>query len=188
MTTQLLDIIQNSKDLYMSDSAVTTIMDFERVLDELDLYVFKNWKKGELVAGPEYEKYFVSCTFMWPKKYMPDPRGGKRLLDYGCEVYYKKDMLSYPVKVKDPNDFKPGTKMPKQASAPVWLVEIIIPKKLMQDITRGSVELENESVDAEDIEQAYEPGADEDAYKTPDAIAGQPPAPAPDAAPAGVPA
>lgn len=186
MTTELVNIIQNSKDLYMSDSAVNTLMDFERVLDELDLYVFQNWKKGELVIGPEYEKYFVSCTFMWPKKFMPDPRGGKRLLDYGCEVYYKRDMLSYPVKIKDQNDFKPGTKMPKQATAPVWLVEIVMPKKLMQDVNRGSVELENESVDAEDIEQAYETGADEDAYKTPDQ---EQPAPAAPPVPApGVPA
>ncbi len=178
MSKELLDVIQNSKDLYMSDSAVTSLMDFERVLDELDLYVFKNWKKGELVEGPIYEKYFVSCTFMWPRKLMPDPRGGERLLDYGCEVSYQKDMLSYPVKVKDQADFKPGTKMPKQATAPIWLVEIVMPKKLMQDVTRGSVELENESVDAEDIEQAYETGADEDAYKTPDAVEGQQPPPA----------
>lgn len=184
MSTELLDIIQNSKDVYMSDSAVTTLMDFERVLDELDLYVFENWKKGELVVGPEYEKYFVRCTFMWPRKYMPDPRGGERLLDYGCEVYYKRDQLSYPLKVKDPTDFKPGTKVPKLTQVPVWLVEIVIPKKLMQDISRGSVELENETVDVEDIEQAYETGADEDAYKTPDAQQTEPtPAPAPTGAP-----
>jgi hypothetical protein len=187
MSTELIDIIQNSKDLYMSDSAVQSLIDFERVLDELDLYVFKHWKKGELIVGPEYEKYFVRCTFMWPRKMMPDPRGGERLLDYGCEVYYKRDMLKYPMKVKDPNDFEPGTKMPKLATAPVWIVEIVMPKKLMQDVTRGSVELENESVDAEDIEQAYETGADEDAYKTPDAQMEQPPTgPAP--APTGVPA
>ena len=169
MPAELRDIITNTKDVYMSDSAVVTLMDFERVLDEIDLYVFKNWKKGELVEGPMYEKYFVKCTFMWPKKMMPDPRGGERLLEYGCEVRYKKDMLSYPVKVKDPGDFKAGTKVPKQKSAPIWLVEIVMPKKLMQDITQGSIELENETIDAEDIEQAYNTGTDDDAYKTPEA-------------------
>jgi hypothetical protein len=187
MPAELKKIIQNTKDVYMSDSAVVTLMDFERVLDEIDLYVFANWKRGELVEGPVYEKYFVSCTFMWPKKLMPDPRGGERLLEYGCEVRYKKDMLSYPAKIKDPSDFRPGTKVPKLKSAPVWLVEIVMPKKLMQDVTQGSIELENETIDAEDIEQAYNTGTDDDAYKTPDAqgAAGTPaPPPATPGAPA----
>lgn len=178
MAAELKKIIDNIKDVYMSDSSVITLMDFERVLDELDLYVFENWKRGELVEGPVYEKYFVTCTFMWPRKMMPDPRGGERLLEYGCEIRYKRERLSYPVKVKDPKDFKPGTKVPKMAQAPVWLVEIVMPKKLMQDVTQGSIELENETIDAEDIEQAYSTGADDDVYKTPDAQEGGPPVPA----------
>lgn len=186
MATELINIIQNLKDIYMSDSNVDTLMDFERVLDEVDLYVFKHWKKGELVEGPTNEKYFVTCMFMWPHKLMPDPRGGERLLEYGCEVRYKKDFLSYPIKVKDPKDFKPGTKSPKIAKVPVWLVEIVMPKKLMQDITQGAIELENETIDAQDIEQAYDTGMDDDAYKTPDAQDGAAPA-APEPAPASAP-
>ena len=50
----------------MTESNLITLMDFERVLDELDLYAFQNWKQGELVVGPEYERYFVSYTFMRP--------------------------------------------------------------------------------------------------------------------------
>ena len=51
MAAELKDIISNIKDIYMSDSSIVTLMDFERVLDEIDLYVFKNWKRGELVEG-----------------------------------------------------------------------------------------------------------------------------------------
>ena len=98
---------------------------------------------------------------MWPYKYMPDPRGGERLLDYDCEVSYKKDILEYPVKVADPNDFKPGTKMPKMIKTPVWLVTITMPKQLMQEINQGSLELESATLDMEDIEQAYEEGTDD---------------------------
>lgn len=166
MAANLKDIIANTKTLYLTDSALSSIMDFERVIDELDVYVFKNWKNGELVEGPIYEKYFVTCTFMWPYKKMPDPRGGKKLLDYGCSVSYKRDTLSYPAKVKTPSDFLPGTKVPKLAKTAVWLVEIVMPKKLMQEIHRGSVELESEKIDAEDIEQAYETGLDDEVYKT----------------------
>lgn len=170
------DVLENTKAIYMTDSALTSLMDFERVIDELDVYVFENWKKGELAQGPVYEKYFVTCTFMWPYKLMPDPRGGEKLLDYGCRVRYKKDTLEYPAKVKSPDDFKPGTKVPKMAKTPIWLVEITIPKKLMKEIHQGSVELENEKLDVEDIEQAYETGMDDDVYKTEEGQNGQPPA------------
>jgi len=171
-------VAENIRDIYMSEGSLLTLLDFERVLDELDLYAFENWKKGELVEGPIYEKYFVTCTFMWPYKMMPDPRGGERLLDYDCEVYYAKDKLKYPIKVKKPDDFEPGTKMPKMGKTPVWLVEITIPKKLMQEITKGSLELESETVDAEDIDQSYEEGLDDKMYQTPDEQGGAAPVPA----------
>lgn len=166
MPTDINDILENIKSISLTDSAVNSLLDFERVIDELDIYAFANWKKGELVEGPKYEKYFVTCTFMWPYKKMPDPRGGERLLDYGCEIVYKKDHLKYPVKVKDQDDFKPGTKVPKMASTPIWLVSITIPKQLMQEINQGSLELESGNIDVEDIEQAYETGAEENMYKT----------------------
>jgi hypothetical protein len=160
MSKAIKDVIENTKEIFMTDSSLGTLCDFERVLDELDTYVFAHWKEGELVEGPIYEKYFVTCTFMWPYKLMPDPRGGERLLDYDCEIYYSKDMLEYPVKVEKPADFQPGTKMPKMKKTPVWLVKIVMPKKLMQEIQQGSLELEGENLDLEDIEQAYEQGDD----------------------------
>lgn len=160
MAKPITDVIENTKDIFMTDSALSTLLDFERVLDELDLYVFKNWKDGELVEGPIYEKYFVTCTFMWPYKMMPDPRGGERLLDYDCEIYYSKDQLEYPVKVENPDDFEPGTKMPKMKKTPIWLVKIVMPKKLMQEIQQGSLELESATLDMEDVEKAYEEGDD----------------------------
>ena len=162
MPADIKEIIQNTKDIYMTDSALNTLLDFERVIDELDVYAFAHWKQGELEEGPVYEKYFVTCTFMWPYKKMPDPRGGERLLEYDCEIKYRKDYLAYPVKIKTPNDFEPGTKIPKMANTPVWLVEITVPKKLMRDITRGSLELESETIDAEEIDQSYEQGLDQE--------------------------
>lgn len=166
MAKEIKDILQNIKTVAMTDSSLSTLLDFERVIDELDVYSFKNWKRGELVEGPVYEKYFVRCTFMWPYKLMPDPRGGRRLLDYRCEVKYKKDHLQFPTKVKSPDDFVDGTHFPKQTRVPVWLVEIVMPKQLMQEINQGSVELESGKVDAEDIEQSYEEGLDDNIYKS----------------------
>ena len=160
MSKAIHDVIENTKEIFMTDSSLNSLLDFERVLDELDIYVFAHWKDGELVEGPIYEKYFVTCTFMWPYKMMPDPRGGERLLEYDCEIYYSKDTLEYPIKVKNPDDFEPGTKMPKMKKAPIWLVKIVMPKKLMQEIQQGSLDLESTTLDLEDIEKAYEEGED----------------------------
>ena len=166
MTLTIKHIAENTKEIFMSDSMLKTLLDFERVIDELNVYVFPNWKSGELVKGPEYEKYFVTCTFMWANKNMPDPTGGERLLQYGCHVKYQKSNLWAPVKIKTPDDFKAGTKVAKMASSPIWLVTITMPKSLMQEIHVGSVEVGNETLDLEDIENAYEMGLDDDQYKT----------------------
>jgi hypothetical protein len=168
MPANIKDVLENIKDIYMTDSSLSTLLDYERVLDELDLYSFSNWKKGELIEGPIYEKYFVTCSWMFPFREMPDPSGAERLLNYGCEVTFKRDKFVYPIKVKSPDDYKPGTKSPRMVERPIWVVTITIPKKLMSDIEQGSIELEGETLDQEDIEQAYETGADEDVYKTSD--------------------
>jgi hypothetical protein len=167
MPANIKDILENVKAIYMTDSSLESLLDYERVLDELDIYAFENWKRGELVQGPVYEKYFISCTWMFMYRQMPDPKGAERLLNYGCQITYKQDTLEYPIQVKTPDDFKPGTKVPKLVSKPIWLVEITIPKKLISEIQRGSVELENETLDLEDIDSAYEQGLDDDVYKTP---------------------
>jgi hypothetical protein len=161
MTTNIKALLDNTKEIFMTDSAVSTLLDFERVVDELDLYTYKHWKQGELVEGPVYEKYFVKCTFMWPYKKMPDPAGAARLTEYDCEVNYKRDFFEHPKDVKTPYDYKPGTKVPKLIKTPVWLVEIIMPKKLMADIQQGALELESGNIDMEDIDSAYEQGNDE---------------------------
>jgi len=176
MSQVLKDVIENTKEIFLSDSALDTLLDFERVVAELDTYVFKNWKLGELVSGPVHEKYFVTCTFMWPYKKMPDPRGGERLLDYGCEISYRNDVLEYPVKVKSYDDFEPGGKMPKMQHSKVWLVEIVMPKQLMSEIKQGSVEIEGEKLDIDEIETAYDEGVDEEELENQEQGQGQMPA------------
>ena len=79
-------IAKNTKEIYMSDGVIATILDFERVIDELDVYAFQNWDIGELIHGPEINRYTITCTFLWPREMMPDPRGAKRLLPFGCTV------------------------------------------------------------------------------------------------------
>jgi hypothetical protein len=159
-------VADNIRDIYMSDGSIATLLDFERVLDELDIYAFRNWEIGELVAGPEIGKYRVSATFMWPENLMPDPRGGRRLLPFDCEVIYKKQKIKIPIKITDPSDYRPGTKKAKIMERDVWLVEITMPKHLMSEIRTGSVEMEDQDIDLEELDQAYEQGLDTEANQS----------------------
>lgn len=136
----ILDIIENIESIYESNTAFGVLKDFERVLDELDIYVYDNWEHGEIAMGPKIERHWVTCSFMWPKDKMPDPAGGKRLLDYDCKVKYIKSNLIKPRKIREPDDIRPGTKKGKLDRHPIWVVEIQMPIKLIADIYSGYVE------------------------------------------------
>lgn len=159
-------VAKNIQNIYMSEGTLLSLLDFERVLDQLDIYAFKNWIMGELVAGPEIKKYNVTCTFMWPLKLMPDPRGARRLLPFDCEVLYKKTVMRVPVKIKDPSDYRQGTKKARISERPVWLVQITMPKSLMSDIRTGSIELEDQEIDLQDLDQAYEQDLDKEEFQS----------------------
>jgi len=161
-------VAENIKDIYMSEGSLLTLLDFERVLDELDLYAFKNWQLGELVQGPEVGKYKVGCIFLWPEKLMPDPRGARRLLPFDCDVKFKKTTMQIPIKIEDPDDFIPGTHKARLIKKKVWLVEIVMPKSLMTDIRTGSVEMEDQVLDLEDLDSAYEEDLDKEEFKQDD--------------------
>lgn len=140
--TNFEDIIANLEHFYESTNSLNILKNFERVLDELDLYVFDNWIDGELVEGPKDSRYFVECTFMWDKNKMPDPRGGKKLLDYGCSVKFAESKFAAVRKIRKPDDIRPGTKKGKIDLKDIWLVKIKMPKKLMSDIDEGYNDLE----------------------------------------------
>jgi hypothetical protein len=159
-------VAENIRDIYLSEGSLLTLLDFERVLDELDLYAFRNWQIGELVSGPEIGKYRVTCIFMWPEKLMPDPRGARRLLPFDCVVKYKKTNMKVPMKIEDPSDYRPGTKKARLVEKKIWLVEISMPKALMSDIRTGSIELEDEEIDLEDLDRAYEQDLDQESYQS----------------------
>lgn len=129
----VMDIIQNIENIYESNNAFSVLKDFERVIDELDIYVFDNWEDGELIKGPIIKKHWVTCSFMWPKNKKPDPTGAKRLLDYDCVVKYQKSYLVEPRKIRKPGDIRPGTKKGKLDRSPVWIVHIKMPKSLIKD-------------------------------------------------------
>jgi len=186
-----VSVIDTIKGIYTSDGSMSTLLDFERVLDEADLYAFKNWDLGELVDGPEIKKYTVTCIFMWPERLMPDPRGGKRLIGVGCSVHFKKTKIEVPIEIRDPGDYQPGTHYPKLIERTVWLVRVEMPKQLMNEIKEGSIDLADQTIDLDELDEAYEQDYDketeqDDKLSNMDAMGPAPaPMPMPGPAPAG---
>jgi hypothetical protein len=174
----ILDVIRNIQELYENNSSLAVLKDFERVLDELDIYVYDNWEDGELAYGPKVDRHWITAGFMWPKDKMPDPVGGKRLLDLGCKVSYKKSRLVEPRKIKHETDLRPGTKKGKLDHHPIWIVEIQMPKKIAFDVYKGYMDrMKNDRKESSKPTEAAPPPA---------AIPGGAPA-APPAAPAAPP-
>lgn len=183
-----VSVIDTIKGIYTSDGSMNTLLDFERVLDEADLYAFRNWISGELVQGPDVKRYTVSCTFMWPYKLMPDPRGAKRLVSIGCKVRFAKSKIKVPVEIENYDDYVPGTRYPKMKERPIWFVNIIIPTELMNEIKDGSIDLADQDIDLQELDDAYEDDLDQEGTQddsaeggaSPDSGMGGPaPAPAP---------
>lgn len=145
----ILDVIRNIDDLYENNTSLAILKDFERVLDEMDMYVYENWDKGELAYGPQVDRHWITAGFMWPKESMPNPIAAKRLTELGCRVKYQKSHIVEPRKIKTPEDIRPGTKKGKLDRHPIWIVEIQMPKKIAFDIYRGYMDrLKNENTNS----------------------------------------
>ena len=106
---------------------------------------------------------------------MPDPSGGRRLIPFDCDVKFKKTKIKIPIKIEDPDDYVPGTHKARLIEKPVWLVEIVMPKSLMNDIRTGSVEMEDQSIDLGELDDAYQEDIDQDEFKSSDQQAAQQP-------------
>ena len=130
----IIDVISNIQDLYENNSSLGILKDFERVLAEMDIYVYKNWIDGELAYGPKVDRHWITAGFMWP---VDNPDGGKRLVDIGCKLEYQKSYLLQPRPIKTPDDIRPNTKKGKLDRLPIWIVEIRMPKKTAFDMYKG---------------------------------------------------
>jgi hypothetical protein len=152
-------------DVYGSDNVLDILVEFERVFDQLDVYVFKNWSKGEIVEGPVIDRYWITVTLMYPYKMMPDPDGAARLMDHGCKVWYGKDFLLHVAKIKGPESYerdKDGEMEPKLIKSPVWLVKVTMPRHFVDEIRTDKVQVSGGSVDMDDVSDAYDQGLDDE--------------------------
>lgn len=174
MTTDLDSIKQTLVGISRGENILDTLIEFERTLDNAEIFAYKNWILGELVEGPEIGRYWYKTTWMYPYAMMPDPNGGLRLTKIGAKVNFRKGVFKKPVRVEGPQDWQdPQSKKAKMSEHEIWLVTIELPLKyinrgleqaddvIQKDIQNTNAELADAFEDEDTDETTQDGMADE---------------------------
>ena len=140
-----------------SNTLMDMLLRFEKVLDDLDLYVYANWAAGELLEGPILQRHWIDVKLIWPQELMPDPSAAKRLLDRGILVKYTKNTLIRPKKIERLDDLeivtRPDGSTKRRAKLkhdPVWVVNISFPRRLVDELKTDIISIgDGEYLDTE---------------------------------------
>lgn len=158
MTISVKMVNDQIKKISETNTLLDMLLEVEKVLDSCDLYAYANWKKGEVLEGPTLERHWVNVKLLYPYNDMPDPDGAKRLIARQCLVDYKKDTLLTPVDVRSFDDVEVEVRpdgstryKTRTESQPVWVVELKIPRKYVDEFSTAVIEADQDSfVDTED--------------------------------------
>lgn len=148
----------------------------EDILDSMDIYAYKNWYSGVLVSGPYIKRHWVKMVLEYSSKQMPDPKGALRLLRYGVRTIYtraKRETISgIP---KDSGEYVDNKTRP-HSNTPVWLITLLVPRRLIGEITSNDLDIYDEDIEVDDVEDALDAGITTenqlDASSNPDQLGG----------------
>ncbi len=135
------------------------LIQMEDVLDSLDIYVFANWMKGEVVAGPIVRRYWFDFTLRYPIDKMPDPRGAMRLLKHGVRVDFNKVTVENEDGTEPTTEGEDGAEV---ATATHWEVMISVPKRLVADMNAAELDFYDEDIEIEDVQDAQDTGMNDE--------------------------
>ena len=159
MTIAVKILNDQIKKISDTNSLLDMLLEFEKTLDNLDMYSYTNWQKGEVLEGPTLDRHYCTVKLMYKESDMPDPYGAKRLLARDCLVKFRKDNLISPIKVKTFDDLTVES-MPdgnvrrkaKTKTEAVWVVEIKMPRRYVDEFDTDVVKAdEDEYVDTESL-------------------------------------
>ena len=158
MTIAVKMLNDQIKKISETNTLLDMLLEWERTLDSMDLYAFANWNEGEVLEGPKLGRHYLTVKLLYPQNKMPDPAGAKRLLNRDCLVKYTKDTLLKPRKVRNFDDLVAETSPNGEArfrtktdAEPVWVVEIKMPRRYVDEFNADIVEMDEDSyVDLED--------------------------------------
>jgi hypothetical protein len=135
------------------------LIQMEDVLDSLDIYVFANWMKGEVVEGPIVRRYWFDFTLRYPIDKMPDPRGAMRLLKHGVRVDFNKVTVETEAGEEPVTENEDGENEP---TATHWEVMISVPKRLVADMNAAELDFYDEDIEIEDVQDAQDTGMNDE--------------------------
>jgi hypothetical protein len=144
------------------------LLEFEGVLDDLNIYAYENWIKGEVIRGPIISKYWVEVYLMYPEKHMPNPEAATRLIKHGCYVFFQKDTLTSNVKIKSQKDLTVSSAHSREQMVPntqtidVYVVKIVMPRHLLTDYNVKKISAMTGEIDLDSVVDAYDQGLDVD--------------------------
>lgn len=162
------------EQLQDSPHLLDILVQMEDVLDSMDVYVFKNWLKGEVAEGPQVRRYWLDMTLRYPYDEMPDPRAALRLLKHGVRVDFEKarvgdDDEAKPLDKNDPaanpqtaNELAVEGQEEEDTSNMVWLVRVSIPRRLVAQMNDAQHDFYDEEVDIDQVEDAKDDGLDDE--------------------------
>ncbi len=157
MTISAQILNDSIKKISETNSLLDMLLEFEKVIDDADVYAYANWDKGEVLEGPNLGRHFCTVKLLYKGKDMPDPEGAKRLLALECLVKYKKDTLLLPRKVRTFDDVEVDLRpdgsqryKTKTIHEPCWVVEVKMPRRYVDEFSADAVEVdEDQYVDME---------------------------------------
>lgn len=158
--------------LQESPNLLDTLIQMEDILDSMDIYVFKNWLKGEVVEGPIIRRYWLDMTLLYPydenskDRGMPDPKGALRLLKHNIRVDY--DRARYESDSDEPRKVEEDEEIDDNDSNLVWLVRISIPRRLVVQMSAAQHDFYDDEVDIDQVEDAKDSGLDDESGYTAD--------------------
>jgi hypothetical protein len=161
MTTEIDDLKQTLDNLIDSSSDLDVLLEFEEVLDNLHIYAYKNWEYGEVIAGPDVSRYWITVSLMYPYNLMPDPDASLRLVKHGARVFFKKDVLLEPIKITKPEDFGPndpktGKRKPKMKKTKIWIVTIEMPRDFVSEFESSKITINGVDINLDEVDSAYD--------------------------------
>lgn len=157
MNLFILQQLNFTKSLFQHDDLLDVLISVEDYLDITGLYSFLNWEKGQ-VCGCKVFKYYVNLMLKYPYDDMPDPKAMKLLKSFGCKVAFK-EMYDYkPMKkVEDKDetyiDDNTGTRKNKVKRERIWFVDIMIPRKYIENEELFDLDAIQEYMESEEKEQ-----------------------------------
>ena len=159
MTIAVKILNDQIKKISETNTLLDMLLEFEKTLDNIDLYAFANWDEGEVLEGPTLGRHHLTVKLMYPHAKMPDPDGAKRLMARDCLVEYSKDTLIRPKRVRNFDDLiievKPDgvpSYKAKTTEEKVWVIEIKMPRRYVDEFDIDKVKADQDAyVDMEDI-------------------------------------